>query len=50
MLEKKIDNYLKKLDDDKKKQEKIDYYKNIKNSKRKMSLLKTLMISLFMGS
>ncbi len=28
MLEKKIDNYLKKLDEAKKKEEKIDYYKN----------------------
>ena len=28
MLEKKIDNYLKKLDEEKKKEEKIDYYKN----------------------
>lgn len=28
MLEKKIDNYLKKLDEEKKKQEQIDYYKN----------------------
>ena len=28
MLEKKIDNHLKKLDEEKKKQEQIDYYKN----------------------
>lgn len=28
MLENKIDNYLKKLDEEKKKQEQIDYYKN----------------------
>ena len=28
MLEKKIDNYLKKLDEEKKKEEKINYYKN----------------------
>lgn len=28
MLEKKIDNYLKKLDDEKKRKEQIDYYKN----------------------
>ena len=28
MLEKKIDNYLKKIDEEKKKQEQIDYYKN----------------------
>lgn len=27
MLEKKIDNYLKKLDEEKKKQEQIDFYK-----------------------
>ena len=48
MLEKKIDNYLKKLDEEKKKEEKIDYYKNqYEKFKRKMSLLKTLMLDTF---
>ena len=28
MLEKKIDNYLKKLDEEKKRKEQVDYYKN----------------------
>ena len=47
MLEKKIDNYLKKLDEEKNKNKQIIIKINMKSFKRKTSLLKTLMISIF---
>ena len=44
MLEKKIDNYLKKLDEEKKKQEQIDFYKkeyeNFKEKKKYVDMFK----------
>ena len=48
-IERKIDNYLKKIDEEQKRKEQIDFVKQEhENLKRKVNLLIPLMITMFM--